>query len=234
MVFFTMSPALHFSFPLETPPEHRCALEKAMPMILPTGSTTTSKNVEFMETTACEDSVRRVLEWLQSCSYVSCKDKGHVRAWVLTDFGKRSVRISNTLVHGGKVMKVRGDVELKEQEVLELLVQLEADEWRCQVQESNVVAKPYIVGEAKLFYLHPKSLAFNRWYLMALLTAETHKRPVKHRGGKGYYLSVMDGIEHVRKKRVLTMFDFEATTHVDAKKKERVRRLMEERSNCRI
>ena len=217
---FELAPVLHYDFPVVTPSEHVGALAKIIPLLLPTGSEAATQRRDFLETPSCDKSFVGVLEWLHRLEFASFYIKGQSRAWVLTDHGKASLRISNSLNvgNGDRVMKPRKGIQLEDQDVFEILLHLENDDWRCCILGKGVKpTKPYEIKGEKVFYIAANASGFNKWYMLALLLADKHGKPVKHTGSKGFYMSIINGTEHTKKMKANKLFDCDAEVHAGEK-----------------
>ena len=59
---------------------------------------------------------------------------------------------------------------------------LQEDGWSHMPYSRKLAKQDYVVGDPKVWLLHPKAVSFNTLYLQALLSAGVHKKPVKHNG----------------------------------------------------
>lgn len=183
VAYFDLAPVLHYDFPVPTPSEHVLALAIIIPKLLPTGLAHCFTTREFIELASCEKEIRCVLEWLSEHGYAACTQRASGRSWILTDLGKQNMRVSNTLkaLQADRIMRPRLDLKLEEQDAFEMVLQLEKAGWHGRVLTKGEKVAPYIPGkkdETKVFLIPYKGNTFNKWYLMALLLADTHLKPV--------------------------------------------------------
>ena len=126
-----------------------------------------------------------------------------VPRWRLTDAGKRCVRICHVIASPEAILR-HGDVSVENMSMFELLLSLELAGFRCKVygpDEAKEVSKlTYTIDAEKIWYL-PHNLAVDRKYLIALLKAGEHGRPVPSRASAKRLREVLGMDEPVRKKR---------------------------------
>ena len=136
-----------------------------------------------------------------------------LKYWTLTPEGEKMVLAGITCCKSALLLKTR-DLPLKELSKFELVMRLEAAGWTCKIAWASEAVKkaksePYdrdVVPKVQVWWLdgriEPASCHFDRPYMMCLLSADTHKKPVPHFMDSSVYELIMDS-QWVRKPRKL-------------------------------
>jgi hypothetical protein len=80
----------------------------------------------------------------------------------------------------------------------------------------------FATGGDKLWWLRPTAITVDRWYLLALLRTDVHKKAVPHLEASGYYQALVQGRPYTQRKQ--TQFAFSATVDVEQPRPKRPRR----------
>ena len=151
----------------------------------------------------------------------SCMRGAESSSWKMTNLGVASKRTCNTLVQPHKAIKARAKVPLSEWMTIEFVISLEDNGWHGKLYNKKSPPEPYVVGGPKIFFVHPRAVRLNKFYLWALWTAPQHQKPVPHTITNDAYRQLILGKDYVPKQRKSRKgdFDFDAEIHSDLKPK---------------
>ena len=157
--------------------------------------------------------------------------------WVITSLGKATLQLSLALHSPTKALKVSEGKPLHQQSHFELLWRLEQEGWTCRVKckgnhkhvgkkekkkpkavlapvgSVTLVPIPYVHGGPKDWWIRYNSKTILDMYLVALLTAATHKKEVAHfKTGISYEDLMGIGVgQRKRKRRKKRTCEFDTT-----------------------
>jgi hypothetical protein len=129
--------------------------------------------------------------------------------WHLTAKG-RAMQVYNTVHDPIVFLKPRLDVALADMTAFELAYMLEETDsgWTCTLLPKSRRSKdtvcpvvPYELGGMKIWFLRPKAKTYQRLYMLALLSANSIKKPIEHCLGDRYYHCLINNIPFVKRDR---------------------------------
>ena len=132
--------------------------------------------------------------------------------WQLTDMGKQRLQSSQVISEPKLALqRASADTKLEDRSTFQLLCNMHAGGWSVRLHESTgrrgrrprkptddsveveMPSVAYVVGGPKIWWLRAQSSSIEPEYLRALLSAESHGRPVPHFAPAGQYSAIVAG-----------------------------------------
>ena len=116
--------------------------------------------------------------------------------WHLTQLGIRSLEVGTEIANPEPALQVR-DVPPEEMEIIELMLSLERGGWShisvlTKLEAKEIQKAPYVAGDSKqVWYSYASDDNLNRDYLILLVTASDHGKPVPHLQKAAHYAMMM-------------------------------------------
>ena len=137
----------------------------------------------------------------------------HEGEWSLTQRGKDAVEVGQVVSHAAFLVKPR-EIPVEDMEVVELMLCLHRQGWKHEsVSPKGWPVREYVHDtSSKVWFLDSSKDSVNREYLLLLLTAEDHKKPVPHFAAASVYSSMLGKEVKQQKRRAsqaLVFFDDE-------------------------
>ena len=223
MMAHFLAPKLHHDFGEYFPPGiHKEVASDLIGKLLATGSTKNRHTLVITNESDVLEEELKVLKHLEAKGLVqSCLRGAKSSSWKMTNLGVASKRTCNTLIQPHKAIKARPSVPLSEWMTIEFVITLKKDGWHGELYNKKSLPEPYVVGDPKIFFVHPRAVRLNKFYLWALWTAPQHQKPVPHTITNDAYRQLILGKDYVPKQRVHRKADFyyESEMHSDLKPK---------------
>ena len=223
---------------LQLASEHEKAFQKVMSMMFngmasATALTSTAQEVHLLPSSDPDRSLHRCLECLKGHGFVNkASDGGLGTKWFFTRQGRAHIQVGYDISSPHELFSSQGIANLDSMNVLELHHKMVSEGWVLQqklsLKQSRVLQKdlglaegsvdgskqPYRVGEEKRWWLAPTQKTLSTSYMLALLKAGEHQRPVEHLRPNLYYVALLEGKEYkpqVRGPKVA--FEFGSESH---------------------
>ena len=133
-------------------------------------------------------------------------------AWLITGSGMKCIRAAFKVSVYEKAIPRSSDPlvgDPKEWSPYAVATALVNSGWQCKVKyRRNEKIEAYNEGNPKVFYIKPRDDVFNFWYLVALLTYDTHKTGVEHLKTTSYYLTLLGQQPITKRKKKSAKFEF--------------------------
>ena len=170
--------------------------------------------------------IQRSLELLLSLEYAERLDNSESSsAWGMTPAGKRSFRMSDTLINPERSLAPQPDTPRSEMYAIELLFLMEQENWLCKTWYGGPRPEPYVSGGEKVWWLSWRAKSFKALYFQVLLKYSSidpakNPLPIKHMvSGDAYYTARLEGRVYQpnskRHQKNRYAFDVDAVTHHD-------------------